>query len=329
MNIGFDMDGFNKEFEDNRKYWYTDPEEAHRRQVENVKKLDAYTGKQSRYDAETGVWNLSDGRQSDKMSNGITGNSIYDDTYKYKNTDSYRKYNDSVKKYSNNAFSYDSGTDPVFKQREKYFTKKAKDAMTDTIAKAAQMTGGIAGSYAVSAGADSYNNYLQELYNQAANREEVMYNRYLDEDSKYLKEAKLAEDEMGRDYDEWKYNSGAVKEKKQKEKNDKAAYETVMKKFQSEGAGSVTDAEWDIIYGQGGWYDPETGWIYDRDGRAYSDDNNTSALNAVFVKFQTYGFDALTEEDKQLLKESGCWYDINTGYLYDGANNPYATGAAN
>ena len=60
-----------------------------------------------------------------------------------------------------------------------------------------------------------------------------------------------------------------------------------MKKFQSEGAGSVTDAEWDIIYGQGGWYNPETGWIYDRDGRAYSDDNNTSALNAVFVKFQS------------------------------------------
>ena len=91
MNIGFDMDGFNKEFEDNRKYWYTDPEEAHRRQVENVKKLDAYTGKQSRYDAETGVWNLSDGRQSDKMSNGITGNSIYDSCGKTTKTRYYNR----------------------------------------------------------------------------------------------------------------------------------------------------------------------------------------------------------------------------------------------
>ncbi len=55
MSKIFNKDEFDKGFKENRALYYDTPEEAHKKQVEHVKKLDEYTGNESRYDEASGI----------------------------------------------------------------------------------------------------------------------------------------------------------------------------------------------------------------------------------------------------------------------------------
>ena len=72
------------------------------------------------------------------------------------------------------AFSYDLGTDPMYRQYRQQYQSLGRAAMEDTMGKAAALTGGYGSSYAQAAGQQAYNAYLQslnevvpELYSQA------------------------------------------------------------------------------------------------------------------------------------------------------------------
>ena len=87
------------------------------------------------------------------------------------------------------AFSYDLGTDPVYKQYREQYQSAGRMAMEDTMGRAAALTGGYGSSYGQQAGQQAYNAYLQklneavpELYSQAREQYDregsALYDRY-------------------------------------------------------------------------------------------------------------------------------------------------------
>lgn len=60
-------------------------------------------------------------------------------------------------------FNYDFSTDPLYLQYKDHYQRHGKQAMTDTVAQAAALTGGYGNSYAATAGQQTYNSYMQDL----------------------------------------------------------------------------------------------------------------------------------------------------------------------
>lgn len=61
------------------------------------------------------------------------------------------------------AFSYDLGTDPVYRQQREQYQSAGRMAMEHTMGQAAALTGGYGSSYSQQAGQQAYNAYLQKL----------------------------------------------------------------------------------------------------------------------------------------------------------------------
>ncbi len=78
-------------------------------------------------------------------------------------------------------FSYNINADPLYNQYREQYVNNGKKAMFDTIANASALTGGYANSYAVSAGNQSYNNYLNNLNEIALDLYDRAYSAYQDE----------------------------------------------------------------------------------------------------------------------------------------------------
>lgn len=96
------------------------------------------------------------------------------------------------------AMSYDN-----FKQGSMYdglkksYSQQGQQAMKDTIGQVAARTGGMASSWAATAGQQSYNNYMQQL-------EDVARSMYNDEYSRARDKVNLAQDEYNRAYGEYR-----------------------------------------------------------------------------------------------------------------------------
>lgn len=60
-------------------------------------------------------------------------------------------------------FNYDPTTDPLYLQMRDSYARQGKMAMTDTMSKAASLTGGYGNSYATAAGQQMYNKYMQDF----------------------------------------------------------------------------------------------------------------------------------------------------------------------
>lgn len=97
-------------------------------------------------------------------------------------------------------FGYDYSADPLYLAYKDRYSAAAKQAMTDSMANAAALTGGYGNSYAAAAGQQAYdqqmqglNDMLPELYSQA-------YGRYNDQYSDLLKQIQLAQSMDETDY---------------------------------------------------------------------------------------------------------------------------------
>ena len=86
-------------------------------------------------------------------------------------------------------FNYNLNADPLYNQYKEQYVNNGKKAMLNTIANASALTGGYANSYAVSAGNQSYNNYLNNLNEIALD----LYDRAY---SLYNNESKLNQEKM-------------------------------------------------------------------------------------------------------------------------------------
>ena len=99
-----------------------------------------------------------------------------------------------TKVMSNGRFSYNADSDKLFGQYKDSYEKAGQKAMEDTVGNASLLTGGYANSYAVTAGQQAYNEYMQKLSDKIPELEQRAYERYRDdEDSAYRRLGTLME----------------------------------------------------------------------------------------------------------------------------------------
>lgn len=82
-------------------------------------------------------------------------------------------------------FSYNVNTDKLYSQYSDKAKRAGESAMRDTVARASELSGGYANSYAVNAGMQAYNDHLDTLNDIIPELEARAYDRYLDEGRAY------------------------------------------------------------------------------------------------------------------------------------------------
>lgn len=97
----------------------------------------------------------------------------------------------NIKNYK--KFEYDPESDPLYEALSAQYTKNGQRAMQDTIAQMAARTGGMASSYAASAGNQAYANYMSELNGRIPELQQLAYQMYNDEYNKELQQAQIAQ----------------------------------------------------------------------------------------------------------------------------------------
>ena len=79
------------------------------------------------------------------------------------------------------AFRYEFNGDELFKSYADQYTQRGKQAMLDTMGQAVGLTGGYGNSYAQQVGQQTYQNYLQSLYDRGFDLRNAAYGQYTDE----------------------------------------------------------------------------------------------------------------------------------------------------
>ena len=75
-------------------------------------------------------------------------------------------------------FQYEAGKDPNYRQAVDQYVRLGKKAMMDTVGKAAALTGGYGNSYALTAGQQTYGEYLQALMARLPQFQDMALKRY-------------------------------------------------------------------------------------------------------------------------------------------------------
>lgn len=256
-------DDFEENFKNNQKWWSESPEEAHSAQKKNVGALDKETGGKSTYTPSTGVWNLSDGRKSD--ANGISGNSFLSPYFDRKKTEGYKRSQEAREKYFDNEFSYDPEKDELYRQYKERYIEGGQNAADDAIARSAMRTGGMASSYATTAGALAYQDYMKGLNDKIPELSELAYQKWEDKQARLRDEAEYGENMTEDEYSDWAMGRSAYLDKRDSD----LAYRIAMNKAQTNGFDSLSDSEREAIYSSGGYYDPKRDEIIDENGINY------------------------------------------------------------
>ncbi|MBE6685825.1 MAG: hypothetical protein E7591_01175 [Ruminococcaceae bacterium] len=79
---------------------------------------------------------------------------------------------------SREDFDYNVNTDKIYKQYADKYKREGESAMRDTIASASALTGGYGNSYAVTAGSQAYQGYLEKLNDIIPELEKRAFERY-------------------------------------------------------------------------------------------------------------------------------------------------------
>lgn len=102
------------------------------------------------------------------------------------------------------AFSYDPGKDAAFAQYAQEYTRQGKQAMEDTVGRSAALSGGYASSYAQTAGQQSYQSYLQRLYDLLPQLSEKAREQYDREGDQLNGQYALLQKQDSQAYDRWR-----------------------------------------------------------------------------------------------------------------------------
>lgn len=126
-----------------------------------------------------------------------------------KNPDKYQsKYSEEIESILNDIlnrekFSYNLNADPLYEQYRELYTQNGKKAMMDTMGEATALTGGYGNSYAVTAGSQSYQEYLNDLNSVALDLRDRAYEQYGDEGDKLFEDVTLLRSLDGDDYEKY------------------------------------------------------------------------------------------------------------------------------
>ena len=126
--------------------------------------------------------------------------------FNYANQDAYQSAMDAI--LNRKAFSYDLNADALYQQYKNQYTALGKMAMTDTVGKAAALTGGYGNSYAVTAGNQAYQGYLQQLNDVVPELYSLALSTYNTEGDRLRGNFDLLHTDRSTQYGEWmdKYN---------------------------------------------------------------------------------------------------------------------------
>lgn len=118
------------------------------------------------------------------------------------------KYSEQIEALLNDIlnredFTYNLNADPLYQQYRDQYIENGKKAMMDTVGNATALTGGYANSYAVNAGNEAYDEYLNSLNDIALDLRDRAYIQYTDEGDKMVEDVTLLRSLDGDDYDKY------------------------------------------------------------------------------------------------------------------------------
>ena len=210
-------------------------------------------------------------------------------------------------------FSYDMNSDALYQQYKNQYTALGELAMQDTIGQASAMTGGYGNSYAVSAGSQAYQGYLNQIndkipelwslarsayendraadydkYGMLSTDRQNQYGEYLDkygmlvDDRNYYADA--YDDTYGRDYTQWADNRDFAQDQYWNEYN--AGYQAERD--------AVEDAQFQQQFNENvRQYNEQM--AYNREQAAKA--NSTSSTSAVSSEISGFNNRLLSEKD--------------------------------
>lgn len=108
---------------------------------------------------------------------------------------------DLLEKYQNRGdFSYDPDADALYQRYKDQYIRQGKLAMEDTMGQAASLTGGYGNSYALTAGQQTYNQYLEGLNDRIPELYQMAMNQYTRQGDALMDQYSLLLDRENRDY---------------------------------------------------------------------------------------------------------------------------------
>jgi hypothetical protein len=98
------------------------------------------------------------------------------------------------------AFSYDLGSDPLYRQYREQYQSAGRLAMENTMGAAAALTGGYGSTYGEQVGQQAYNAYLQNINDIVPQLQQQAYQRYQDEGTDLYNQYSLVKGREDTDY---------------------------------------------------------------------------------------------------------------------------------
>lgn len=111
---------------------------------------------------------------------------------------------DTVSKIKSRApFSYDPEKDPTYQQYKQQYERGAAKAMEDTMGQVMARTGGLASSFAQTAGQQSYNATMAQLADKIPELRQLAYQMYMDEGDRLRSDLQLYDSLDSSDASRW------------------------------------------------------------------------------------------------------------------------------
>jgi len=120
-------------------------------------------------------------KESKKVKDAFEKYNTYKNTnkpndYSYSDSELLSKTQDKYFNYGD--FSYDASNDPAYIQYKQIYQSNGKKAMEDTVGNVSSLTSGYGNSYALTAGMNSYNQYMEQLNEVIPELYSAAYSRY-------------------------------------------------------------------------------------------------------------------------------------------------------
>lgn len=129
-------------------------------------------------------------------------------SYKYTRGGTYQSRNkkeieDLTKEFNSREFDYNPAADDAYRDYARMMAESGQKAMTDTMGKAAAMTGGYGNSYAATAGQQVYNDYMAQAAAAQTDFEDRAYARFANENARLMDKIGMLENQETKDKAAW------------------------------------------------------------------------------------------------------------------------------
>jgi hypothetical protein len=114
--------------------------------------------------------------------------------------------NQLINNMANRKFSYDVNADALYNQYKDNYIKQGQQAMADTMAQAAALTGGYGNSYAATVGNQAYQSYLGQLNDRIPELYKLALDKYNSESADMQNLYSMMANQEGQEYSKYRDN---------------------------------------------------------------------------------------------------------------------------